>query len=109
MFQFTKQRLVKDWPATITVAQNGGSVSSHQIGVDLEIIDTEHYRAVAAQGDRAVIAAIVKGWHGIGDEYGEPLPFSEENRDALASHTGFTSAVLTAYLQAARGEAAQKN
>ena len=109
MFTFTQQRTVKAWPATIIVAENGGTVSRHPITVDLELIDAEQYRKLAALGDVAVISAIVKGWEAIGDEQGQPLPFTAENRDALAKHVGFANAVLTAYMQAARGEAAEKN
>ena len=109
MFRFTKERLVRDWPAEIAVALDGGRSASHAITLDLQILDSDQYRQLAGQGDEATIRGVVRGWGGIGDEQGQPLPFSDDNRDALARHPGFVSAVVLAYMKAARGEAARKN
>ena len=109
MFKFIKERVIKDWPAEIKVALNGGKSTSHAITVDLNILSSSEYRELAGQGDQVVFDKILKGWSGIHDENGNPLPFTDANRDALTELPAFTQAVVRAYMQASSGEASRKN
>ena len=61
------------------------------------------------EGDKAVFAEVIRGWGGIADESGEPLPFNADNLDQLAEHPGFAQAVFRAYMKASSGEASRKN
>ena len=109
MFKFSKERIVKDWPAEISVAMDGGRVKKYPFTLDLKILDTEEYREIAAEGDRKLLGAFLKGFKGIADEAGDPLPFNEDSLDNLAVHPGFMRAALAAYMKAANGEASRKN
>ena len=109
MFKFIKDRVIKDWPADIKVALDGGKSSSHAITLDLNILPSTEYRELAGQGDKVVFEKILKGWSGIHDEEGNPLPFTDDNRDALAELPAFTQTVVRAYMQASSGEASRKN
>ncbi len=109
MFKFVKTRIIKDWPADIKVAHDGGTSTSHAITLDLNILPSTEYRELAAQGDKVVCKNILKGWGGIHDEAGNPLPFNDDNRDALAELPSFTQTVVRAYMQASSGEASRKN
>lgn len=109
MFRFTTERIIKEWPAEIQVAKDGGKTHTHKITLDLKIIDTDDYRQTAADGDVALIEKVVHGWSGIGDEQGNALVFNEGNRNALARHPGFVRGAISAYMKAANGEASRKN
>ena len=109
MFKFIKEPVIKDWPADIKVALGGGKSISHAITLDLNILPSSEYRELAAQGDKVVFEKILKGWSGIHDEQGSPLPFTDANRDALAELPAFTQTVVRAYMQASSGEASRKN
>lgn len=109
MFRFVKDRVVKDWPAEIKVAMDGGQSQSFDITLDIKVLPSSEYRELAGQGDNALFPEVVKGWSGICDEAGQPLPFNKENLEILAEHTGFAQAVFRAYLQATTGEASRKN
>ena len=51
----------------------------------------------------ATVAQILHGWEGILDHHGNPLAFSDSNRDGLAALPFFAVAVVTAYSRWAAG------
>jgi hypothetical protein len=108
MFKIINDRIVKDWPAQVTIAVDGGKTETHDITLDLQLLDVE-------QSDRVLryfkkdVKKVVKGWSGIADADNKPLPFSEENLDQVMSNPAFIGAVVNAYLKANSGQAAEKN
>ncbi len=109
MFKLTKHRLVKAWPATISLASDNGTIQTHDITLDLTLLDTGEFNDLSKQGDPTFFKQVIKGWSGIGDENGNPLPFNPKNLKAAVQNPAFTAAALTAYMDAAQGRAATKN
>ena len=109
MFKFIEDRVIKDWPAEIKVAMDGGRSKSFPVTLDLKILPSTQYRELAARGDKALFAAVVQSWSGICDQAGDKLPFTEDNLDKLSEHPGFAQAVVRSYMQASSGEASRKN
>lgn len=108
MFKIEKNRLVKQWPATVELPVDGGTIEKEKITLDLLILDTEE-NARMLRGDEATMKKIVKGWSGIGDKNGDAFPYSDENLSALLKNQFFVIAVVRAYQQASNGQAAEKN
>ncbi|AMG01354.1 hypothetical protein SL034_001539 [Vibrio harveyi] len=109
MFKVVKDRIVKDWPATLTVAQDGGKVEVHKITLDLKLIDTDDFQTLSAKGDKELLKTIVVGWGGIGDKDGKALPFDADWLDVLAKDAAFVQGTLDAFYDAISGKAAEKN
>lgn len=109
MFVFTPTRRVKQWPATIKVANDGGKVDEVPISFDLVLLPIDDYMAKVAEGNHALFDAIMAGFEGIASPDGEALADTPENRAALYQHAPFTDALLHAYRAANTGEAARKN
>lgn len=109
MFVFTPKRFVKQWPATIKVAHDGGQVSEIDIQFDLQLLPVDEYMAALAKGNAALFDAIMQGFDGIASSDGSKLLDTPANRAALYQHPPFTDALLNAYRAANCGEAARKN
>ncbi|NKF51363.1 hypothetical protein G3R49_12425 [Shewanella sp. WXL01] len=109
MFVFTERRQVKDWPATIKIAQDGGKTISADITLDLNLLPVDEYQAKLADGTNKLLDAVLEGFSGISDTKEQPLKDTPANRQKLYQHAPFTDAVFTAYRQANSGEAARKN
>ncbi|MCE9679616.1 hypothetical protein LZP69_10635 [Shewanella sp. AS1] len=108
-FVFSPERQVKQWPATIKVAADGGKVTELEIYLDLNLLPTDKYMDKLSEGNKALFDAILTGFSGINATDGSPLADTEENRAALYQHAPFTDALLHAYRAANTGEAARKN
>ncbi len=108
MFEVTNERLAKNWPATVKLPSDGGKIVEEKITLDLLLLDTEKSHKVL-QGDESTFKSVIKGWSGIGDGHGEPLPYTPENLDLLMKNNFFVSAAFVAYRQAISGQAAEKN
>lgn len=108
-FIFTKKRIVKSWPETITVAADNGEVTEHKVTFDLELIPEDEWMGLLRTSTKAAFDRVLLGWSGINDETGQPLADTEENREALCQFAPFNNAVVRAYRHAASGEAARKN
>lgn len=108
MFKVETERLVKGWPAVVSVATDGGKVEKHDITLDLLLLDVE-------QSDRVLryfkddVKKVIKGWSGIAGPDHEPLAFNDDNLALLLGNPAFLKAAVDAYLQANSGQAAEKN
>lgn len=109
MFTFTPKRLVKNWPASISVARDGGKVDEVEISLSLNLLPVDEYMAHLSQGDSKLFDAILQSFEGIAGMDGEPLADNNKNRAALYQHPPFTTALLNAYKAANNGEGARKN
>ncbi|TVP08812.1 hypothetical protein [Shewanella sp. KCT] len=108
-FVFSPVRQVKQWPAIIKVAGDGGKVTEIEIALDLNLLPTDKYMDKLSEGNKALFDAILDGFSGIKTPEGAPLEDTEDNRAALYQHAPFTDALLHAYRAANTGEAARKN
>ncbi|CCN69788.1 hypothetical protein [Vibrio nigripulchritudo] len=108
MFKIEKERLVKGWPATVTLAQDNGETESHAITLDLLLLDVEQSDKVLRYFKEDV-KKVIKGWSGIGDANGKPLEYTAENLDLVMSNPAFMKTAVDAYLKANSGQAVEKN
>lgn len=109
MFVFTPKRIVKQWPATINVATDGGKIDEVSIRFDLCLLPVDDYMAKLRDGNTALFDAIMVGFDGIAAPDGQILEDTPEHRAALYQHVPFTDALLNAYRAANTGEGARKN
>lgn len=108
MFVLETERLVKNWPATVSIPVDGGSVEDHPITLDLLLLDNA-VSVKILQGDEATFKRVIQGWSGISAEENQPLDYSEENLSRLLQNSFFVIAAMRAYQQASSGQAAEKN
>ncbi|PTP90085.1 MULTISPECIES: hypothetical protein [Vibrio] len=108
MLKIEQERLVKDWPATVTLAVDGGKTETHNITLDLLLLDVEQSDKVLRYFKEEV-KKVIKGWSGIADADEQPLDFTPEHLDLVISNPPFMKGVVDAYLQANSGQGAEKN
>jgi hypothetical protein len=109
MFKLIAKNHVKHWPAKAQFATNDGVVQAVNFYLDLVLIPTNEFNALARLGDDALLQQVITGWDDIGDEDGNPLEFNQENLIAASRNGAFARAALSAYVQASSGQAAEKN
>lgn len=110
-------RIIKEWPVKISVAGDGGSLSSSQMTVDLTLLTKGDFDAAvaAAKGgavldvDAEVLKSLIIGWSGVVDETGAEVPFSVEALSTLSGMPNARAAIYDAYFEAGAGKAAAKN
>jgi len=109
MFKLLKKNEVLEWPAVATLPVDGGKTKEEHFAVDLVILDTDELHQSMREGDEVLLKKVLTGWHKLGDKDGEELAFSQENLSAAAKNPYFSRAVVSAYLKASSGLAAEKN
>ncbi|UTV30161.1 hypothetical protein [Photobacterium atrarenae] len=109
MFQLVSERIVRDWPIQISVAKDGGKVETYDVSLDFKLLDAPDFRTFSAQGDDKLFAEVVRGWSGIFDAEGQPLPFNPQNLAAVCRNQSFTAGALQGYMKAMSGVASTKN
>lgn len=108
MFKIENSRLVKDWPAQVTIAVDGGKTETHDITLDLQLLDVEQSERVLRYF-KDDVKKVVKGWSGIADSNGKELAFNSENLEMVIGNPAFMKGAVDAYLKANSGQAAEKN
>lgn len=110
MFTVRKNRIVKAWPITVPVAVDGGHVEEHSMKLDFELITEDAFSQLSAEGgDKAVLAQVIKGWSGIGDEHGQPLPFGDAELATVIELPNFRKAAFAGYFTCVQGNGPAKN
>jgi len=106
--------MVKDptfsWPVTVHVPGDGARIAQTFTGLFRVVPATRAAALLAEQRSAAALfREVLIGWQGIVDERREPVPFSEETREALLDHGYILVALSEAYADALSGRAAEKN
>ncbi len=110
MFTVRKNRIVKAWPISVPVAMDGGQVEEHQMKLDYELISEDDFGQLSGEGgDKAVLSRVIKGWSGIGDEQGQPLPFGEAELASAIELPNFRKAAFEGYFTCVQGSGPAKN
>ena len=95
----------------IKEATEGSGFKNHRVMVTFEVIDKSEFKALASEGDDAVIERVLKGWGdpkkdnkgGFDDMNGEPLPFTPEVLAKLLEKQWIGSGLVRAYTDVAYG------
>lgn len=108
MFKIGTQRLT--W---CKVEWNGlgeeGETIKNEVSLQIELVDrgdlTAQIEAERMGGEAGEFAhRVTKGWRGVGDVDGKPLPFTPENFQLLYDSPGFAAAFGIRYLQSWNGQ-----
>jgi len=94
------------YPVKVEIVADGGKRHSYGFDATFRRLSREEFltvtkRAQAAELDDAeLIRDVLLGWKGIEDEKGEPLPYSEEAREALLDVWPVLPALVNAFIEA---------
>lgn len=106
MFKFAKQKRVL-WPVWISEPCDDGSgnTEDREIKILFELMTRSEAREVEADLDKAndVLPAKIKGWEGIVNEKGDPVPFQPDNLAALLDVPYIERALAIGLIQASNG------
>jgi hypothetical protein len=117
-------KLVAPWPVTLSVVTASGAVEEQTATLKFERIGQKEFDALFAapaseEAARAqnlkIFDRVVRGWEGIVDAAGDPVPFSSAAALQLMDFPGFPAALGRAYVAfhlaqpAARQEALGKS
>jgi len=105
MFKLQKNRIVKNWPCTIDIALDGGKTAALKCTLDFKLLSVAEQDKLAGKSDAEYLAAVVTGWDGIGDEDGNPVPFSPESLADACQQTEFCIGAVAAHKEAYSGAA----
>ncbi|WP_417345699.1 hypothetical protein [Ferrimonas sp.] len=109
MFRLMSEPAVKGWPCTIDVPADGGQMVETHITLDFRLPPAEEHDQLLGLGnDRQFLTKVIQGWGNIGGADGEPLPFSQDNLNAVLDQPFFCIGALAAFKDAYSG-AALKN
>ncbi|MDD5249641.1 MAG: hypothetical protein PHY45_11680 [Rhodocyclaceae bacterium] len=110
MFKLVSTRRIS-WPVFVKVPADGGTVEKVEITAAFEIIETTKCDALLkeADGSKALLRVVLKGWDGISDESGNAIAFGADTLEQVLDVPFVRVAVLNAYFEAASGTAAEKN
>ena len=100
----------REFEATVTVRvpKAGGQADEFRFDATFVALDAETRRDFGP--DRAdVLGSILRGWKGLEDESGAPLPFNDESLAAVARDPFLSTAIIMAYGAALSPEAQRKN
>lgn len=102
-FILTKKKVV-EWPITINMPVDGGTISKEQCSAKFEIVDQEEYDKSMVSDIDFLIRVVVGFGPDILDENSKPLPCTEDTKRALFSSAGYVrQGFITAYHEAASG------
>lgn len=102
--KFDPKGIVRGWPVTVSVPADKGEVNQFEIHVDYELLTVEELQNADKEPENILLRK-VKGWGGITDVDGNPIPFSEDNLRALLGVMYIESAMSVGLLKASRGSA----
>jgi outer membrane receptor for Fe3+-dicitrate len=118
MFKLAQKREVL-WPVTVTVPVDGG-VEKVEIQVRYRLLVrselaafTDRIKATAENGANVIdaldglLTERITGWHGISDESGEDLPFTQDNLAAVLDVPYLREAIEAGLYAASRGALAK--
>lgn len=109
------------WPVTVSLPDpdNAGQVIVQRLKLlfeprdqEAEIVERERIAAIRdsvaqAKAERAMLAAVVKGWDDVETRDGTVVPFTPEVLDQALRQPWFRRAAWTAYYESLSGEAAR--
>ncbi|SFK92021.1 hypothetical protein SAMN05216302_102112 [Nitrosomonas aestuarii] len=111
MFKVSKPQSVK-WPVEVNTPRDGGGTTKGTFNVQFRILDDDEFSGIYDRGgkDKDLLADVCVGWdQKLCDENGEPIPFSEEQLEALVKIPYIRTAMVSAYLDCSNGRAAKGN
>lgn len=110
----TKDHIVK-WTVRFNLPSENGEVIAHRFIAHFKVLplsETEdlitgdaggNILTLGRQGNLNLLRAVLVGWDGIGDEDGQPVPFTPEMRDRIIDDASVQSALVTEYFNCLAG------
>lgn len=98
------------YPVKVTILSEDGQSSSHEFEAKFKRLDREALsRAMATPDDLALLRENLLGWRSVVDDDGNPLPFTDDNREALLNLWPVLPALAKAFVEAHSPEGRAKN
>lgn len=111
----SEETIVKEWPVTISVPQNGGKVAKHEITMDFVLLPQEEIDAQIEQSrdsdgnaDVDILNKVLRKLDRIQDAQGNKLEHSADMQARVIRIPYVRAALISAYFQAASGKKAQR-
>lgn len=103
------------YPVAVEIPVDGGKRQTHTFDAVFLRLDRERFQDVISRAqsgeldDVSLIRGVLLGWNGVLDEHGQPLEFSEHNRDLLLNAWPVLPAVVSAFIEANTPKGRAKN
>lgn len=104
-----KQSQTYFWPVTVKSAIDGGAYEKQTFDAEFrrlpqsEVESLQELTRNSQSADRDIARKVLVGWKGIGDDNGEPLPFSQTKLDELLDMPSAAAMIVIAYYQSIGG------
>lgn len=109
MFKILKEAPKCWWPVTINQPIDGGKVKKIKCKVQFNLFNDDEYQELLDKNnDKEMAMALIADWDGVGDENGNKIEASEENKQAFCKIAYVRRAIFNAYAKASIG-APEKN
>ena len=98
------QKDTRVWPVEVEQAVDGGRFERATFDAEFAVLPQSQINAMIDSAGRLELndigfsMAVLRGWRGIQDEAGDPVPFSIGARDRMLEIPGFARAVVSAYM-----------
>jgi hypothetical protein len=111
-----EETVIKNWPVTISVPQDGGAVQKNEISADflllpqdqLDDLMTASRDSEGGSIDADILRRVVKRLTGIADADGKALDYSDELLERLIKKPFVRSALVSTYFEASAGKKAKR-
>jgi len=106
-----------EWPVRVPAPAAGRyqyaeftAIFANLVGEEFDaLVGSDPATGLPRRTDREVADQVLQGWSGLGGPAGTPLPYTPENKARLLGNQRARLAVVSTFLVAARGVAAEKN
>lgn len=108
MFKIEKPKEIT-WPVTVSIPRDGGNTVKATFTGKFRILPAGEFNAIYSNGgnDEDLIRNTLTGWNDdLCDESGQPIAFSDDSLNMIASVPYIRSAIVSAYLELAHGKKA---
>jgi hypothetical protein len=103
-----KRSATVKWPVTVNVPADGGNFTEATFNAHFRNIGRADFNKLAAQGDDALIEAVLVGWDDMSDEDGKEILFSAATLKEQLDDYQWVQGTIAAYLEMLNG-AKRKN
>ena len=91
------------WPVAVEIPVDGGKFKKETFTAIFKRISRSEFNSLFAEGEDALVDAIVVGWTGIKDEDGEDLPFDDTTKAQLFDDPFVLKGLINAYADSFQG------
>jgi len=93
------------WPVILKSPKDGGGFEEQSIELQFKRLKAGDLKKLVEQkkDDTLICAEIIVGWKNVSNEKGDSIPFSETNLFEVLDCVGFSSQIVSQYLESISG------